>query len=267
MLKKLIVCALVSSSALPVVAQVDMVELGVNGDRLSKNITVVPQALSIDMHRHSLSYDLETMTNKNELARARGVTSRLSLADQAKVSMFWHNALIEKQLIPSQIPKGSVPLDIVVSKSLYNTSMVKTIDDYHLFIRSAYTQKLNKIIRVVPDQKAGNVLILNASNYSDYPLTHLKGNLRIVDEKTGRIYFDQQVSQSIKIPKEYMETFKVDIPVNVEGWKDRVDGLSYKFTVQEVQYKNGFIFNADDFYKASNKLEVINDYPFTEITE
>ena len=193
---------------------------------------------------------------------------RLSWADQTKIYSFWYNALVEKKLTPHSIPEGSVTLANILLKSNLNTDIVHNINDFDAFIRSQYTKKLNAIIPVIINSKQGNFLKFDITNYSDFDISSLQGNIRVIDTKDNRIYIDDNVSVPLRLSSNKSETFTLNKPLRLEEWKARTENVAYKFTVTSVKFKDGTVFNADEYYfKIKNSKSKINDFPFTQISE
>lgn len=249
-------------------AQFEVKELGLNDGGNAKNVFVVPKDIPTDLGKYSFSYDIDEIVYNHQYDAAKHVIDRLSWANQTKIYAFWNNALVEKKLTPRSIPEGSVTLANILLKSKFNTDIVNNREDFDAFIRSQYTKKLNDIIPVVIRAKRGNFLDFDIINYSDFKISSIKGNVRVVDTQDNRIYIDDNVSVSISLPFNTSGVFTLNKPLRLEEWKARTENVAYKFTVTSVKFSNGTVFNADEYYfKIKNSKPKINPFPFTQISE
>lgn len=249
-------------------AQLEVKELGLNDGGASPNVTVVPQSIDTELGKYSFSYDIDEIIFNHQYAAAKHVIDRLQMPDQTKIYVFWYNALIEKNLMPKSIPDGSVTLSNILLKSDLNTSMVKNRSDFDAFMRNNFTRKLNLIVPVEINRKAGDTLLFSISNNTDFTLNELYGNLRVVDTQTKQVYIDEDVSKYVGLGSGKEAYFTLKKPLRVDGWKERQDNLAYKFTVKRVRLSNGMVFDADQYYfKIMGLKPEMNPFPFTQIKE
>lgn len=249
-------------------AQFEVKELGLNDGGQSKNVFVIPKDIRTDLGKYSFSYDIDEIIYNHQYDAAKHVIDRLSWADQTKIYTFWYNALVEKKLTPKSLPQGSVTLANILLKSNFDTEMVQNRQDFDAFIRAQHTKKLNAVIPVVIGFKRGNFLEFDITNYSDFDIKSLKGNIRVIDTQDNRIYIDDDVSVPINLASQKTGIFTLNKPLRLEEWKARTENVAYKFTVTSVKFNDGTVFNADEYYfKVQDAKQKINAFPFTQIPQ
>lgn len=266
-MKKTILVAAMLSVATSAIAGFQVREMSLNGPGYTNNVQVIPMDAMQEAAKHKLSYNFDEIEFNHQYKAVKHVLDRLPIQQQAKVNLFWHNALIEQELAPKTIPIGSVSVKTILEKSPYDTSIIKNAEDLDEFVRYTYTEKLNQTVPVQVIEKEGNIISFSAVNLTDQRISKIRGNLRVMDTVTGQIYVDENVTESGLwfYPKKETE-ITINMPSRVVGWKEKNSNLAYKFTVTEVQFAGGKKFNADEFYqKVKNSKQVLDPHPFTEI--
>lgn len=248
-------------------AQFDIREMSLNGPGYTDNFKVIPLANDKELKQHKFSYDPDEIHFNHQYAGAKHVIDRLSLADQTKIYLFIHNAIIEKRLAPKTVPSGEIGLDVILKKSPYNTHGIKTKSEAEDFIRKAYLDKLNAFVPVTGLQKLGNAVYMQAINHTDMRISKITGNLKVSNAQSGRLLMDAMVTESgMGFSAGATTKYTLNMPSRVEGWYQMNDGLSFGFTVHEIEFSNGEKFNADKFYlELRSKIAKLDPYPFTEI--
>jgi len=249
-------------------AQFEVKELGLADGGQSKNVFVIQRAVETDLGQYSFSYDIDEIIFNHQYDAAKHVIDQLSWADQTKIYTFWYNALIEKKLNPRSLPEGSVTLANILRKSPINADMVNSMEDFDAFIRAQHTRKLNEVVPVMIAAKRGNFLDFDITNNTDFQVLSISGNIRVIDTQNNRIYIDDDVVVPINIQANQAGVFSLNKPLRLEEWKARTENVAYKFTVKSLKFKDGTVFNADEYYyQVKNSKQKLNAFPFTEIPE
>lgn len=266
MKKGLIAVALMTLTT-SAIAQLEVREMSLNGPGYGDNVKVVPMDAVQELKHHKFSYDPTEIVFNHQYAGAKHVIDRLPVADQVKIILFMHNAIIEKRLAPHTVPSGEVTLDVILQKSPYSTNRIKTQADADKFIRQAYQDKLNDFVNVRGLSKVGNLVNMEADNHTDFKISRVIGNLKVSNSLTGHPLMDAMVTEfGMGFGAGETIKYQLNMPSRVEGWYHMKDTLKYNFIVHEILFANGEKFNADDFYlELKSKVRKLDAYPFTEI--
>lgn len=248
-------------------AQFEIREMSLNGPGYTDNLTVVPMDAMQELKNHSFSYDPDEIILNHQYAGAKHAIDRLSPGDQVKILLFIHNAVIEKHLAPNTIPSGEITLDVIVKKSPYDVSGIQTQEDAEKFIRWAYLDKLNSFVRVRGLSKTGNLIQMEADNYTDHRISRVTGNIKVSNSITNKPLMDAMVTEyGMGFDPGSSMVFEINMPSRVEGWHQMDTNLAYLFTVHQITFSDGRVFDADKFYlELKKKVHTLNPYPFTEI--
>lgn len=242
-------------------------EMGLNGPGYGDNVQVIPMNNDLEAAKLRFSYDVDEIEFNHQYKAAKHLIDRLPLADQSKIKLFWHHAMIEKALMPESLTEGSVTLKNILLKSPYDTAMIKNDADFQAFVRHSYTEKLNQILPVKVIEKNGNLFRYQISNNTDYRIKKIHVNFRVMDAQSGRIYMDEMVTESgmFLAPKKTGH-YTFNQPSRLEGWSSIQQGLLYKVTVTKVEFYGGKVFDADRMYHAIKDSQLkLDPHPFTEI--
>lgn len=246
-----------------VLAQLDFKELSLNNGGVANNVSVIPMNNETELGKYSLSYNVDKITS-GEFNSAKHVIDRLPLQDQAKIYTFWNDALIEKQLTPNSTSNGSVTLSNILNKSQVDTSMIKNLSDYRIFARDNYTKKLNKLIPVTIYEKNGALLKFHIKNNTDFDVSKIRGNLRVVDSKNRRVILDKDLVERVGVLSGNESIFRIYQGSRLDNWKENND-LAFNFTVTGIVFSDGRDFDADKFYQEIQGYKIVLDQsPFTE---
>lgn len=242
-------------------------EMGLGGGGYGDNIKVIPLDNDLEASKLRFSYDADEIEHNHQYKAAKHLIDRLPLAESAKIKLFWHNALIEKALMPKSLSQGSVTLKNILLKSPYDTAMLKTEADYEAFVRQTYVEKLNQILPIRVLEKNGNIFRYSIVNNTDYRISKIHVNFRVMDAKNRRIYMDEMITASgMFLGAKQTGHYSFNKPSRLEGWSNIKDGLIYKVTVTKVEFFGGRSFDADKFYHDVKNTQVALDpFPFTEM--
>lgn len=242
-------------------------ELGLNGPGYGTNLKVIPMDLKLELGKHKFSYDADEINFNHQYAGAKHVIDRLSFPERAKIELFVHNAIIEKKLAPHTIPVGEVTLDTILSKSPYDTTLVKNEKDLDVFIKQAYHDKLNAMVTVKTVKKRGNIFEMEVQNNADFRISKIRGKLKVSEIKNNRVIMDEYVTESgMFVGTGVKSNLTLNMPSRLEGWVYMNEGLNSKFTVQEVEFFNGLKFNTTQFFdEIKSEIKTLDPHPFNEI--
>lgn len=243
-------------------------ELGLGSGGQADNVQVINQNTETALGKYSFSYDIDEIIFNHQYDAAKHIIDTLPWSDQTKFYVFWHNAYIEKKLMPKKKTYDTVTLGNIIKKVDAKTDDVKNIEDFNAYIRFQYTRKLNEIAPVIINAKKGNILEFFAHNNTDYKVKKIKGNLRIEDTSSKRVLIDERVSYNINLPSDHMKPFTINMVSRLPAsdWRDKSDNLSYRFTVTEIELSDGTVFNADDeYFKMHKRTNQLDERPFTAI--
>lgn len=248
-------------------AGVSFNEMSLNGPGYTDNLTVVQPDLMNESFKHKLSYDYGDIDLNNEVRSIKHLTDQMSWSDRAKVQLFVHDSMIEKQLAPKTVVGGRVSLRSIVQKSLHDTAGIEGEEDYQSFLRDAYTEKLNRMIPNQYVKKVGNRFHFKVTNHTDFKIKKIITNLKVSDSTNGRKIMDADVTEyAMNLKPGKTKRIILNMPSRLEGFANIQGGLNQDLTIKEVHFTDGTIFNADEFYKKiqSEKVE-LDQHPFTEI--
>lgn len=260
----MVLMSVTTSAAL---AQFEIREMSLNGPGYGDNLKVVPMDAIYELESHSFSYDPDEIFFNHQYAGAKHAIDRLPLHEQTKIHLFIHNAVLEKRLAPHTIPSGEVSLAVILKKSPYNTSHIKTKEDADKFIRQAYQDKLNVFVKVSGLDKSGNLIKMHADNHTDFKISKITGNLKVANTISGQPLMNAMVTEyGMGFNPGTSKVYTLNMPSRVEGWYQMKDNLGFEFTVHEIEFASGDKFNADAFYlELKNKVQTLDPDPFTEI--
>jgi hypothetical protein len=248
-MKKSILALLCASTSLTMfTGAVEVRELSLNGPSYTPNVTVKPMDNQLEMTKHTLSYDNKLMNYNHEYAGAKHVIDRLPLSQQTKIMAYSHESVLDQYFAP-QIKEGGLTLREIVDRSPYNTSTVNTVEDAVVFMREVYSQKFNEYFPAQVLSKDGNLFEVKLNNFSKYPITAVEGNLRFIDSQTGRILYDADIKESVRIAPNRARVVPVYIATRNAGWKEKHDNLAYKFVTTAVVLSGGIRYSADELYQ------------------
>lgn len=236
-------------------AEVILENASLNSGGYVKNVTVIPQDLSVAVGEYSLSYDIYKMAYNHEFMAAKHVLDRLPMSEQAKVYAFWHAANIENKLDPKGVPDGNVKISDILKKSTVKSAGLRTIADYDVFLRNYYTEKTNQIISVTATERNGNIVPFTINNYSGFNVRKIYGKVFLIDSTTGQQLIEYSLDKNILVPSKKSDIFNIKFDANDPDWVDAQGrALAYKFVVTGIDFSNASSFYPDQYYYVMKRL-------------
>lgn len=267
MIKKSLLAASVFLVSLSAHSGFDVREIGLE-QGYTDNVVILPIDRSVEGAKLRFSYDIDEIEFNHQYQAAKHFIDRLPLQDSAKIKLFWHDAVVEKELTPKTLTEGSVTLNNILLKSPHNTSLIKSEVELDAYIRKAYMDKLNLMVPAKVVEKKGNRIHYQVGNFTDYRIKKIYMNFRAVDSVTGRVLMDEMLTDSlVSLAQGKTSKYVLNLPSRLDQWRDMSDGIVYKITITKVDFWGGKTFDADQLYhdvKASQST-VIDQFPFTEL--
>lgn len=252
---KKVILAIMAIASTAANAEVILEHASLNSGGYVKNISVVPQDLSVATGKYKLSYSIYKMAYNHEFLAAKHVIDLLPMKEQGKVYAFWHAANIENKLDPKGVPDGQVRISDILKKSTVNTTGLRTLDDYDAFMRKYYTEKTNQIISVTASKKIGEFVPFTIVNNTGFNISKIYGKVYLVDTNTNQHLAEYDLNKNILVPSKKSDIFNLKFDLTDPDQIDAQGRASaYKFVVTGVDFSNAASFYPDNYYYEIKRL-------------
>lgn len=238
-------------------------ELSLNNG-YTDNLRIVQPELVGETSKHYLTNDVkEIYLNLRDL-ETKHIYDRLPQKYKYNLNAYLHRTSLENALAGSPLSRGEevekVSMLEIIEENNPSTENIRTNEDYLKLLRAMYQDTFDRFFTVSLIEKKGNKVDATFTNYSQYKVRSIKGNLRILENENGKVVYDGTFTQSFVAPVpsdrmiKFSETVKIDNPrfTNIPG-----DKLIYQAKVQEVVLSNGQYLNLQEIFDKQTEKQVV----------
>lgn len=231
---------------------------------LSDNITIVQPELAGELSKHYLSNDIKDIYLNVRDLETKHIYDRLPQAYKYNINAYLHRTSLENALAGSPLNRGDevekISLLQIIEENNPSTENIRTNEDYLTLLRAMYQDVFDHHFTVALLEKKGNTVKATFTNFSQYKISAIRGNLRILDGENGNVIYDGQFKQRFPLPIpsdrmiKFSETVKIDNPHFANIPSER---LVYQAKVQEVTLANGQYLNIQQVFDKQTEKQVV----------
>lgn len=230
----------------------------------SDNIRIVQPELVGETSKHYLSNDIKDIYLNVRDLETKHIYDRLPQQYKLNLNAYLHRTSLENAIAGSPLKRGDevekISLLQIIEENNPNTENVRSNEDYLQLLRAMYQDVFDHYFAVALLEKNGDTVKATFTNFSQYKIRAIRGNLRILDKIDGTVIYDGQFKQTfaLALPSDRMikfsETAKIDNPNFTNIPSER---LVYQAQVQEVTLNNGQYLNLQQIYDKQTEKQVI----------
>lgn len=238
-------------------------ELSLNSG-LSDNITIVQPDLENELSSHYLSNDIQDIYLNVRDLETKHIYERLPQQYKLNLNAYMHQISLENAIAGSPLKRGDevekISMLKIIEDNNPSTENIRTNEDYLTVLRAMYQDVFDYHFAVALLEKKGNTVKATFTNFSQFKIRAVRGNLRILDKIDGKVIYDGQFKQRFALPLphdrmiKFSETVKIDNPNFVNIPSER---LVYQAQVQEVTLDNGQYLNIQQVFDKQTQKQVL----------
>lgn len=231
---------------------------------LSDNITIIQPELVNELSSHYLSNDIKDIYLNVRDLETKHIYDRLPQAYKYNLNAYLHRTSLENAIAGSPLKRGDevekISMLTIIEENNPSTENIRTNEDYLTVLRAMYQDVFDYYFAVALLEKKGDTVKATFTNFSQYKIRAIRGNLRILDKIDGTVIYDGQFKQrfAMALPNDRMikfsETVKIDNPNFVNIPNER---LVYQARIQEVTLDNGQYLNIQQVFDKQTEKQVV----------
>lgn len=238
-------------------------ELSLNNG-YTDNLRIVQPELVGEASKHYLTNDVkEIYLNLRDL-ETKHIYDQLPQKYKLNLNAYLHRTSLENALGGSPLSRGEevekVSMLQIIEENNPSTENIRNNEDYLTLLRAMYQDTFDQFFTVSLMEKTGNKVSAAFTNYSQYKIRSIKGNIRILENEKGTVVYDGPFSQTFVLPLapdrmiKFTETININNPrfTNIPG-----DKLIYQAKVQEVVLHTGQYLNLQEIFDKQTEKQVV----------
>lgn len=242
----------------------------------SKNFQVIPEAMSVSINKYDMTDSYFENYSNHRFASTMHIYEAMSQPQRLLYIMFMHTTYLNDIFFPHIDPSKNknVSESDLKKDTLINKLETLKVDPYLLEsvtdresalrgLRGHYDFYIRDLFDVKFYAKEGSIFTYQWANKSGLDVKSVKGNLRIIDNKTGILLGDTVVDLAYKkfphskLPADhYVDDQKINLPSSMPDWDlVNVTDLAFKFQpISIITSDNKTIDIAELFKYNTNKF-------------
>lgn len=230
----------------------------------SDNMRIVQPELVGEISKHYLSNDIKDIYYNLRDLETKHIYDRLPQQYKYSLNAYLHKTSLENTLGGSPLSRGDevtkYSLLEIIEENDPSTENVRTNEQYLSLLRAMYQDTFDRFFTVSLIEKKGSKVSAAFTNYSQFTVRSIKGNLRILESENGKVVYDGNFSQRFAVPlspdrmMNFSETVNIANPrfTNIPSEK-----LIYQAKVQEVVLADGKYLNLQQLFDKQTAKQVI----------
>lgn len=230
----------------------------------SENMRIVQPELVGEASKHYLSNDMKDIYYNLRDLETKHIYDRLPQQYKYSLNAYLHRTSLENALGGSPLSRGDevtkISLLDIIEENSPNTESIRTNEQYLSLLRAMYQDTFDRFFTVSLIEKKGSKVSAAFTNYSQFKVRSIKGNLRILENEGGKVVYDGPFTQrfALALPPDRMINFSETVNIaNPRYTNIPNEKLIYQAKVQEVVLADGKYLNLQQLFDKQTKDQIV----------